>query len=150
DRITVETFLTAYDIVGGGKYGDRTDVQTKEQADHSLPYLMAVALIDGEVWPEQFDEDRIRRPDVQRLLKRVSCRTKLGPSRPRAVVERLDPATRAYPDEVQARVIVRMRDGRSFAAERRDWEGHRSRPFSGDQTVAKFDRLSQRHAEPPL
>jgi MmgE/PrpD C-terminal domain len=39
-------------------------IQTKEQADHSLPYLLAVALLDGDVQPAQFKPDRIIKADV--------------------------------------------------------------------------------------
>lgn len=58
-------------MIGGGKYLDPTTVETKEDADHSLPYLVAVALLDGEVQPEQFEVARIRRPDVQQLMRKV-------------------------------------------------------------------------------
>ena len=40
-------------------------VETKEQADHSLPYLLAVALLDHHVKPAQFTPERIIKPDVQ-------------------------------------------------------------------------------------
>jgi 2-methylcitrate dehydratase len=38
-------------------------VETKEQADHSLPYLLAVALLDHDVMPAQFTPERIIKPD---------------------------------------------------------------------------------------
>lgn len=59
ESIDVTTFLTAYHIVGGGAYGDRTTVHSKEQADHSLPYLIAVALLDDDMYPEQLLPERI-------------------------------------------------------------------------------------------
>jgi len=34
--------------------GDKSTVSTKEQADHSLPYVLAVAILDGQVMPEQY------------------------------------------------------------------------------------------------
>ena len=41
--------------------------------DHSLPYLLAVALLDGDVMAlAQFKPDRIIKSDVQALLKKVS------------------------------------------------------------------------------
>ncbi len=43
-----------YDFTGGGLYGTKTHVTTKEQADHDLRYLLAVALLDGQVMPAQF------------------------------------------------------------------------------------------------
>jgi 2-methylcitrate dehydratase len=74
ERIELETFQVAYDIIGGGEEGGKKEVRTKEQADHSLPYLLAVALLDGQVMPEQFAPGRIGRPDVQELLRRVHVR----------------------------------------------------------------------------
>ena len=53
-----------------GKFGPKTDVHTKEDADHSLPYLLAVAALDGDVQPAQLDPRRIEKPDVQGLLRR--------------------------------------------------------------------------------
>jgi hypothetical protein len=58
-RLTVEVFQVAYDIIGGGEEGEKRLVRSKEQADHSLPYLVAVALLDGHVLPPQFAPDRI-------------------------------------------------------------------------------------------
>src|SRR5271156_6977626 len=46
-----EVFQDAYDFTGGGKFGPKTNVHTKEDADHSLPYLLAVAALDGAVLP---------------------------------------------------------------------------------------------------
>src|ERR1700722_13628138 len=72
--IEAEVFQLAYDFAGGGLYGMDKVIRIKEQADHSLPYLLAVALLDGDVMPAQFQPDRIARADVQNLLKKVSVR----------------------------------------------------------------------------
>src|SRR6202012_3350808 len=72
--IEAEVFQLAFDFAGGGLYGVDKVIRTKEQADHSLPYLLAVALLDGDVMPAQFKADRIIKPDVQALLKKVSVR----------------------------------------------------------------------------
>lgn len=61
EKIDVTTFLTAYHIIGSGAYGDRKKVETKEQADHSLFYLISVALLDGDIYPKQFETDRIQK-----------------------------------------------------------------------------------------
>ena len=74
--VSIEADVTrmTYDFAGGGLYGVDKVVRTKEQADHNLPYLLAVALLDGDVMPAQFEPDRIARADVQQLLKKVSVR----------------------------------------------------------------------------
>src|ERR1051325_7418107 len=51
ERIELETFQVAYDIIGGGEEGAKTDIQTKEQADHSLPYLLSVPALRRERAP---------------------------------------------------------------------------------------------------
>jgi 2-methylcitrate dehydratase len=81
DVISIEADVTpiTFDLTGGGLYGsDREKITTKEQADHSLPYLLAVALLDGSVMPAQFLPDRINRADVQQLLGKVVVRPDSG------------------------------------------------------------------------
>ena len=103
ERIELETFQVAYDIIGGGEEGDKTEIRTKEEADHSLPYLLAVALLDGQVLPEQFAPERIVRPDVQALLRRVDVR-------PAA-----DLSAR-FPDEHACRLRLHLPTGRARSA----------------------------------
>jgi 2-methylcitrate dehydratase len=69
--VTLEVFQGAYDFAGGGSYGEKDHPVTKEQADYNLKYLSAVALLDGQVGPEQIETERINRGDVVDLLSRV-------------------------------------------------------------------------------
>src|SRR6516225_4119705 len=57
--VTLEVFQGAYDFAGGGSYGEKDHPVTKEQADYNLKYLTAVALLDGQVGPEQIETERI-------------------------------------------------------------------------------------------
>src|SRR5205807_1613894 len=52
-RVEVDVFDVAYNIIGGGEEGTKTLVRTNEEADHSIPYLVAVALLDGQGLPAQ-------------------------------------------------------------------------------------------------
>jgi 2-methylcitrate dehydratase len=72
--INVAIFDVAYNIIGGGSDGAKKHVQTKGEADHSLPYMIAVAVLDGEVTPAQYDPARILKKDVQELLQKVTIR----------------------------------------------------------------------------
>jgi 2-methylcitrate dehydratase len=129
-RIEVEIFDVAYDIIGGGEEGDKTLVRTKEQADHSLPYLLAVALLDGQVMPEQFAPERIQREDVQSLLRKVAVHASLAYSQ-------------RFPTEVPCRVKIELQDGRALAAEKHDYQGFLTRPMAWNAAVQKFERLSR-------
>ncbi|MBV9988719.1 MAG: MmgE/PrpD family protein [Chitinophagaceae bacterium] len=141
EKIEISTFLTAYHIIGGGAYGDRKSVDTKEQADHSLPYLAAVALLDGEVYPAQFEPGRIRSRDVQELLQKVNVGTVSPIHKPVTLAGVLDPYTRAYPDKMKTKVEVHLKGGSTCACEKEDYEGFFSRPFGWEQTIGKFRRL---------
>jgi 2-methylcitrate dehydratase len=126
--IEVEVFQLAFDFAGGGLYGVDKVIRTKEQADHSLPYLLAVALLDGDVMPPQFQPDRIIKPDVQGLLKKVSVRPN-------------HEYTEQYPKKMPAKIIVRLQDGRVIEHEVQDYPGLASHPFTWDEAVQKFDAL---------
>ncbi|MEA2552372.1 MAG: 2-methylcitrate dehydratase, partial [Fimbriimonadaceae bacterium] len=136
-----EVFRTAYEITGSGDYGNRYLVQNKEQADHSLPYLVAVALLDGEVWPEQFSPERILKKDVQELLRRVYVMVP-PPKANEQLINQTDPFTERYPREVCCRVIVRLHDGTELRSERKDYPGFFSRPFDWAEATNKYMRLA--------
>jgi len=134
ERIELDTFQVAYDIIGGGEEGSKFEVRTKEEADHSLPYLLAVALLDGQVLPEQYLPERIAAPDVQELLRRVEVRTD-------------EELSRHFPREHSARVRLHLRDWRIVEREQHDYEGFHTRPMAWETVAGKFDRLAERHLD---
>jgi 2-methylcitrate dehydratase len=143
EKIDITTFLTAYHIIGSGAYGDRKKVETKEQADHSLFYLVAVAFLDGDIYPEQFEPARIKRKDVQDLLQKVFVKTGFPLHKPLKLAGVLDPYTEAYPDKLQARVEITLKNGKTFTCEKEDYHGFFTRPFDWDYTIEKFKRLTR-------
>ena len=110
------------------KKGIRPLSGPKEEADHSLPYLVAVAILDGQVMPEQYQPDRIRSQDVQSLLRKVTVKPSADYSR-------------RFPDEMPCRITLTLRDGRRVAKEKQDYEGFRTRPMSWETAVEKFEKL---------
>lgn len=142
DTIEVTTVLTAYHITGGGAYGDRHTVSSKEQADHSIPYLVAAALLDGDLYPPQFSEERINREDVQQLLQKVKVKTKSPIQQPVTLAGLLDPYTEAYPDQLKSKVVIHTKDKKTYEAKRSDYHGFHTRPFSWDDVTGKFRKLT--------
>jgi 2-methylcitrate dehydratase len=136
-RIDLDIFPVAYHIIGGGEEGGKHRVRTKEEADHSLPYLLAVALLDGQVLPEQYRPERIGRPDVQALLGKVSVRPDAD-------------FGRRFPAEMPCRLRVTLADGRTLALEKPDYEGFLTRPMGWDHVARKFHDLSKRAADASL
>jgi len=137
EEVEVETFDVAYHIIGGGEEGDKTVVRTKEEADHSLPYIVAVMILDGQVMPEQYRPERILRADVQSLLRKVKVRPR-------------DDLSRRFPAEMPCRVVIRLRDGRVLEKEKADYEGFHTRPMTWAALVNKFERLAAPYTDPDL
>jgi 2-methylcitrate dehydratase len=120
ERIDLDIFDVAYEIIGPGA-GDKKKVRTKEEADHSLPYLVAAALLDGVMTPAQYAPERVNREDVQALLQRV------------AVHE--DPAlSAAFPGHQGVRIDVHLRDHRKRSLRRPDYAG----PSTWAELEAKY------------
>jgi 2-methylcitrate dehydratase len=46
--------------------------ETRETADHSLPFCVSVALIDGKVVPDTFTSERFKDKDVRALMQKCS------------------------------------------------------------------------------
>jgi 2-methylcitrate dehydratase len=129
-QVRLRTFGVAHQIIGGGEEGDKRTVRSKEDADHSLPYMLAAALLDGEVQPEQYAPQRIASRDVQDLLRRV--------------VITPDPALSGqFPQRMPAVLDVDLRDGTVLHAVRDDYHGYHTNPFDWAAARRKFDRVTR-------
>lgn len=134
-EIHLDTFAGAKLIIGGGE-GSRYEVETKAQADHSLPYMLAVSLIDREMGNDQYEPDRIRKDDVQNLLRTVEV------EEDEAFTERFENG------EMPARLTVTMDDGTMYEVEKDDFAGHPNNPMTWEQIEQKFhETASERYDE---
>jgi 2-methylcitrate dehydratase len=108
---------------------EKWNPETRETADHSIPYLVAAALQDGDVTPATFAPSRIQDPALRPLIKKLT------------VVEEPD-FTRRYPAESCTRIDVTTTDGRRLAAETNYPKGHCRNPLTDSEVEAKFRALA--------
>ncbi len=126
-ELEIATFRTAVEIIG--KDPEKWRPQTRETADHSLPYCTAVALLDGQVSARQFTPQRMSDPALLDLVARTR------------VIE--DPKlTKGYPEGIPNRVTVTLDDGSQLVAEVKYPPGHDRNPLSDDQLAVKFHELA--------
>ncbi len=137
DEITIDIFDVAYHIIGGGEEGDKTIVRTKEEADHSLQYMVAAALLDGQVMPEQYGKERIESDDIQTLLKKVAVSPK-------------EEFSDRFPDEMPSKLTVKLKSGEIHSIEKSDYEGFHSRPMSWETVNEKFSNLAEPYTSSEL
>lgn len=128
DKIHLTTFDVAYSIIGGGEEGDKQLIRTKEEADHSLPWMLAVVFLDGHLNPEQYAPERITADDVQALMKKVE----ITPS---------DELSERFPEHMPAELQVTLSDGTEFSTSKDSYSGFHDDPLSWEQAREKFDVL---------
>ena len=108
---------------------EKWDPETRETADHSIPYLVAAAIRDGAVTPATFTPSRIKDPALRPVIKKLT------------VVEEPE-FTRRYPAESCTRVEVTTTDGRRVTAETSHPKGHYRNPLSDTEVEEKFKGLA--------
>jgi 2-methylcitrate dehydratase len=108
---------------------EKWDPKTRETADHSIPYLVAVALQDGAVTPASFTSQRIQDPALRTLIARMT-------------IQENEEFTRRYPGELGCRIEITDRSGNVFAAQTVYPKGHRSNPLADSEVEEKFRGLA--------
>jgi 2-methylcitrate dehydratase len=127
ESILIQSHDAAVDIIGSDPAKWRP--QSRETADHSLPYIVAVALADGEITERQFAPGRFGDPALLGLVQRVK-------------VERQAGLSARYPEAVGNIVTVRLRDNRKLREYVDYPPGHAKNPLSDAQLEVKFHSLA--------
>lgn len=117
----VSTYRRAQEIMADP---EKWHPSSQETADHSLPYIVAVCLLDGRVGTDSMHEARWSAPDVAELLPRVEV-----------VVD--EPMTAAYPQEMAVRIEVLTSSGERLEAAVPWPRGHARRPLTDDQLTSR-------------
>jgi 2-methylcitrate dehydratase len=127
EKIQIRSLARAADILSDpSKY----DPRTKETADHSLPYVIAAALVERQVTPVQFTMGKIMDEKIRAQLKKVEV---IADSE----IEKVFPALQ--------RVIVNIttKDGRMFS-KRLDYpKGDPRNPLTDREVEEKFAALAE-------
>jgi 2-methylcitrate dehydratase len=126
EKVHIRSLARAADILSDpSKY----DPHTKETADHSLPYVIAAALVDRQVTPAQFTPEKIMDPAIRAQLRKVEV---VGDPE----IEKVFPALQ--------RVIVTIRttSGQEFTRQLDYPKGDPRNPLSDAEIEEKFTALA--------
>ena len=124
NEIKVEVIARAADILGDPhKY--RPD---SKETDHSLPYSMAVGLVDGMVTPLQFREERVRDKKLIPIMDKVK-------------VVANDEFEALFPKFQPSRVTITTNDGKSHSTRVDVPKGDPRDPMTEDEIAVKFTAL---------
>jgi 2-methylcitrate dehydratase len=125
--MVIESHDASVDIIGSEP--EKWHPQNRETADHSLPYITAVALIDGEITDKQFDPKRFTQTEIVSFLQNVE-------------VKRNDELSAIYAEAVANIVHVTLADGRTLT-KRVDYPlGNAKNRLPDDGVEGKFLQLA--------
>src|SRR5690606_18975131 len=122
-EIKVEVIARAADILGDpAKYRPTS----KETADHSLPYSLAVGLVDGMVTPLQFKQERIDDPALHPVMDKIK-------------VVANEEFESLFPKFQPSRVTISLKDGTSHSHRGDVPKGDPRDPMTEDEIAVKFN-----------
>jgi 2-methylcitrate dehydratase len=127
--VDIETHEAGYTILGSDP--EKWAPKTKETADHSLPFIVGKALLEGKIENSSYSQNNLVRPDIVNFLKKIKVREDKN-------------FTLAYPSEIANRIIVKLSDGRTVTEQVNIPKGHPRNPMSQDEVVSKFKFLTKK------
>jgi 2-methylcitrate dehydratase len=105
--------------------------QNRDSANHSLVYSLAVAMVDGELGPEQYTDAKLHDPNVHSVIDRITLQSDAS----------LD---RHWPEAAVSRVVLRAKNGASHEATTLYPPGHHKNRVTDELIQQKFTKLTSR------
>jgi len=124
--IHIDTYKTAYETLA--RDPEKWSPKTRETADHSIPYIAVVGLVEEEVTKSSFSREKLNDPRVKELVSRHTT------------VKEESEFTAAYPEAAPGRTTVATKDGNIFAHEVRYPKGHARNKMTDEEVIEKFQR----------
>jgi len=127
--IEIGSYDVAIEIIG--RDPEKWQPATRETADHSFPYCVAAALLDGRVTLQSFSQQRLRDSTVQGVMKKIRV-----VSQPEFVGR--------YPAAMPTRITARTAKGTLYMKQVDLPLGHPAHPMSDRDVENKLRRLASR------
>ena len=132
NEIHIESYGAAVRMMGGD--ANRWAPATRETADHSMPYVVSIAFIDGKVTAQSFAPERLADPAVRDLMRKVK-------------VSESAELSAQYPEGAPSRLSVHTASGEVLTTEVRYPKGHARSPMNDGDVEQKFRDMFQEQGD---
>ena len=127
DQVMVTAFAQAYDILfDPAKYRP----ESRETADHSLPYCMAVAIVDKKISTSSFSDQKLKDPKIYEVIDKIK-------GEPSIEFEKM------FPAKQPSKVVVKTKDGKEFSEYMEYPKGDPREPMTIEDIDNKFSGLAE-------
>lgn len=128
EAINLQTYYLAWSEIGSEP--QKWAPKTRETADHSLPFLIAAALRDGEITSDTFSAENIRDPRLLALM----ARTRITENKA---------FTAQFPHALVTEIEIVGKDGTRLVERAEYPRGHAKNPMTDADVEAKFRILGR-------
>lgn len=125
--VEIGSYDVAIEIIG--RDPEKWHPRTRETADHSFPFCVAVSLMDGAVTHRSFDKKRLADSALASLIQKIR-------------VTRQPEFIGRYPHAMPTRVTVRTQSGNEYVKQMDYPLGHPRNPMPDHEVEQKFLRLA--------
>ena len=126
EEVTVSTIARACDILfDPTKYRP----ESRETADHSLPYCITAAIVDRKVTTQSFSDEKIHDPKIRQVIDKIKG-------------EASEEFDAMFPEKQPSKVVVKTKDGREFSEYREFPKGDPREPMTMEDLDNKFEALA--------
>lgn len=126
EEVKVTAFAQAYDILfDPAKYRP----ESRETADHSLPYCLAAAIVDKKITVHSFDDEKLNDPRIFEVIDKIK-------GEPSIEFEKM------FPAKQPSKIVVKTKDGREFEEYLEYPKGDPREPMTEVDLDIKFEGLA--------
>jgi 2-methylcitrate dehydratase len=125
-EIRITTIARAVDILfDPHKYRP----ESRETADHSLPYCIAAAVVDGKITTQTFSEEKLKDPRIWEVIDKIKG-------------EASEEFEKMFPEKQPSKATIILNDGTSYSAYLEYPKGDYRQPMTEEELEIKFNSLS--------
>ncbi len=126
--VDIETQEAGFTILGNDPA--KWHPTTKETADHSLPYIVGRALLDGKIDNKTYEIKKLKDRKIIEFMKKIK-------------VSEDKSLTAMYPKRVANKVTVKLVSGDVLSEKVEDPRGHPYNPMTHEEIREKFNSLTE-------
>ena len=126
ETVTVTTIARACDILfDSHKYRP----ESRETADHSLPFCIAAAIVDRQITTNTFSDEKLADPRIREVIDKIKGEASME-------------FENMFPAKQPSKVVVKTKDGREFSEYLEYPKGDPREPMTMNDLETKFNSLS--------
>ena len=127
-EVVVTTIARACDILfDPHKYKP----ESRETADHSLPYCLAAAIVDRQITTNSFSEEKLKDPKIRAVINKIKGDASIE-------------FEKMFPAKQPSRVIIRTNEDEEFSQYLEYPKGDPREPMTDEDIAEKFNALSSK------